>query len=580
MAGVEISLLGGLDIRVAGTAVGDALPRKARALVAYLALCGDKAQSRQELADLFWPDSGDEQVRANLRQALSSIRKAFADESGALIADNERVALDPSRVACDLARFRELARCDDPASLDKAAGLYEGSLLAGINLPGGSLEELFRLEREHCRAKAIAVLTRLCGLYVDQCDWQRCTETAVRLLAIDPLSEEAHRALIRAYGESGRPAEAIKQYEACRKLLLRELGTSPAPQTTALADAVRLRRTADGAPSASGSAATPADDRPSVVVLPLINKGEDADHDFFADGVTENIITGLSRFQEVRVIALKSACAAGSEAWSFQEIGRKLAVTHVAEGSVRRSTNRVRVSVQLVEVDSGEIVWSDRYDRELGDVFGVQDEIGDQIAARLSGQIRDSDIERVGRKRTEDMAAYDFVLRGRQCLNRYTQDGELEARHHFKRALQLEPNSAAACAGLSCSYIHEFEANWSQGPEDALDRAYELAERAVELDDTDNVALYALATVYHYRAQPDLACIQIDRSLELNPNDYHNICAKAWFLAYSGEPDEGIACSLEAIRLNPLATDGCRYKSGSRNTSMAAMKPPSRRLAK
>jgi adenylate cyclase len=165
-------------------------------------------------------------------------------------------------------------------------------------------------------------------------------------------------------------------------------------------------------------------------------------------------------------------------------------------------------------------------------------------------------------KPEEDLAAYDCLLRGRQCLNRYTRDGELEARRHFERALEREPEYAAALAGLAISYLHEYEANWCEAPEAALERCYDLAQKAVALDDADGSARYAIASACFYRGQHELAKVHIERALELNPNDYHHICSLGWFLAFSERPSDAIECSIQALRLNPLTPDNCLFNIG------------------
>jgi TolB-like protein/Flp pilus assembly protein TadD len=306
----------------------------------------------------------------------------------------------------------------------------------------------------------------------------------------------------------------------------------------------------------------PLPDGPSVAVLPFENKSGDPDHSYFADGLTENIITGLTRFREILVTGVKSIMIVREHANDLREIGRTLGVAHIVDGSVRKVGDRVRVTAQLVEAATGHRLWGENYDRDLDDIFAVQDEITDIIVATLAGRIEHLELRRAMKNPAEYPVAYDCVLRGRQCLNRYTKDGELEARRHFEQALKLEPDYAAAYAGLSISYLHEYEANWSEAPEEALERAAMLAQKAVALDDADSPARYAISLVCYYRGQHELAKVHMEKALELNPNDYHNICNKGWFLAFSDRSSESIACSVEAMRLNPLVPDNCYFSIG------------------
>jgi tetratricopeptide (TPR) repeat protein len=192
----------------------------------------------------------------------------------------------------------------------------------------------------------------------------------------------------------------------------------------------------------------------------------------------------------------------------------------------------------------------------------VQDEITNVIVATLAGRIEKLELRRVASHPTEDTVAYDSLLRGRQCLSRYTKEGEQEARGYFERALELEPDCASAYAGLSISFLHEYESSWCEAPDDALERAYGCARKAVALDDADSPARYAIASACFYRGQHELAKVHIETALELNPNDYHDICAKGWFLAFSDHPAEGVEGSIDAMRLNPLTPDNCLFTIG------------------
>ena len=329
---------------------------------------------------------------------------------------------------------------------------------------------------------------------------------------------------------------------------------------------VRIYRIAVGVPTAGPIRTASPDlalpDKPSIAVLPFNNMSGDPDQGYFSDGLTENIITGLTSFREILVIGVKSILVVREQAPDLRGIGRALGVAHIVEGSVRKAGDRIRVSARLVDAPTGQRLWAENYDRDLDDIFAVQDEITDIIVATLAGQIEQAEQRRVAKKPTEDLVAYECLLRGRQCLNRYTKDGEFEARRHFERAVGLDSDYAAAYAGLSISLIHEYEGSWSEAPEEALERAYSLARKAVALDDADSSARYALTNTCFYRGQHELAKAHIDKSLELNPNDYHNICTKGWFLAFSDHPSAGVDCSIEAMRLNPLAPETCLFAIG------------------
>ncbi len=997
MPDLRLSLLGGLEI-AGDAAAGRPLTRKARGMLAYLALHPRQAQSREKLAAMFWGGTAESQARTNLRQTLSSLRRALTSLNGAhLLTEGDHVALDLNGLALDVLRFEELIARSTPEDLEQAIALYKGDLLDGFSLNEEPFEEWIRSERERLRAMAVAALERLVTHYLDAQDFSRCVQVATRLLALDPLREDIHRALMRAYAAQGRLSLALKQYDICRDALRRELGVrpeseseqlyarirrqrsvlasvdgaqrqpdaeveanpsartadslnvgtsaqapaarqrlallvlpfdnlshsggvdelaigltegirtalsklrwlsimpfSPAPETdrdasdiekiadqhgarfvlegsvrrngdrvrvavqlvdarnashlwaerydrrltdvfsvedelvrcivvtlehvlvnarvqlpnrdaategdahSALrtanwlmrrldrednARAVRLLQqviaagpecvaahqvlsfchtlnaefcwSADPAAEAgkavragktaialadhdylshcclaeaalfardfeqavasaqralalnpNGSVAMgifgmvhafagPADKalepletvlridpddpclceykwayamaqfalgnqleaaawaaagsllkpdiatghliqaavhglagdakaaqgelgearrcapdlslaclptlfpvrceddyarlihglrsvgfshaagprsipagglplpaKPSVAVLPFDNNSGDPDQAYFANGITENIITGLTRFCDLFVMSFTSSRLARDRSGDVEEIGRQLGVAHIVKGSVGRAGSRVRVTAQLIDATTGHRIWAERYDRNLDDVFAVQDEITDVIVATLAGRIEAASRRRSAQKPAGDLAAYDYLLRARQCLRRYTQQDELAARSYLERAIELEPKSAAAYAALALSHIHEYESSWSEDPQSAIGRAFELAQKAVALDETDSVAHRALAYAAHYCDEHDLAKKEIDRAIALNPNDYSNLCIKAWILNFSGHPEEALVCRDQTLRLNPLAPDSCLLDIG------------------
>lgn len=575
MSGLKVSLLGGMEICPDGGAPEPAVTRKAGAMIAFLALQHGHAQSREKLAGLLWSHNTDDQARTNLRQALSRLRKALSNgDDGLLVADASRVRLDPDKLDLDVTRFEGLAADGSPDSLEAALALYRGDLLDGVSLNEEAFEDWLRGERERLRSVAITALEKLAGHYESTKDMARCIAAAARLVAMDPLREAAHRTLMRAYAAQGRQALALKQYQRCHDIMRRELGVEPDGDTRALYRNIREKRgeaTADGpvtgllqralatAEMLQGEDAPALDlpERPSVAVLPFENRSGDAAQDYFADGVTENIITGLTRFRDLFVIAPKTALMARGLAGDPREAGAELGVAHVVEGSIRKAGNRVRATVRLLDATDGHQVWAEQYDRDLDDVFAVQDEISERIVATLVGRIEEASLRRAERKAPADMTAFDHLLRARPPLNSYTMDGILKSRRLLDKALEIDPGFAAAWAELSRSFIAEYESNWTKDRAAALERARELAGKAVALDGADTVARYALANAHFYGKRQELASAEIDRALALNPNDYHNLCSKGWFLVFMGRVEEGMACSREAMRFTPFAPDNC-----------------------
>jgi DNA-binding SARP family transcriptional activator/pimeloyl-ACP methyl ester carboxylesterase len=243
MTGPHLYLLGGFDFAGVGAAV-PAFSRKARAMVAYLALQSGHSQSREKLATLLWGVNGETQARMSLRQAVSSVRKAMQASGGRFLTDGDNLALQLDGLDFDVARFEALAASTVPEELERALVIYRGDLLDGFGLKEEPFEDWLRVERERLRAMAVAVLDRLVAHYSAANDAAACVRAATRLLAMEPLREDIHRALMRAYAAQGRINLALKQYEHCRDALQRDLKLQPEPETRHLYEELRTRRMA------------------------------------------------------------------------------------------------------------------------------------------------------------------------------------------------------------------------------------------------------------------------------------------------------------------------------------------------
>ena len=225
---------------------------------------------------------------------------------------------------------------------------------------------------------------------------------------------------------------------------------------------------------------------PAIAILPLANQGDDAGHEYFADGLTQDIINALGRFSELTVMSWNAVFPYKGKPATPQEIGRHLAVAYLVEGSVRLTGDRVRVTVQLVDTRDGRVLWTVRLDEALVDVFAMQDSITSQIVGALAVRVTQIEQRRVLKKPTENLEAYDFVLRARPALQSPTRANNVEARTLLKRAIELDPNYAAAYAGLGDTYHMAASMGWAESPSDFLDRAEELANKALSLDNSES----------------------------------------------------------------------------------------------
>jgi TolB-like protein/Tfp pilus assembly protein PilF len=329
-----------------------------------------------------------------------------------------------------------------------------------------------------------------------------------------------------------------------------------------LRDPVRVYRVALDAPLPTGPGRSRGSDlkqeMPSIAVLPFVNMSGDPEQLYFSDGVTEDIITGLSHFRQLFVIARNSSFQYRDRAVDLGRVARDLGVRFVVEGSVRKADTRLRVTAQLIDATTGSHVWAERFDRELTDVFAVQDEITQTIVASLAGRVEDADRRRALRKSAGDLSAYDLLLRGKYCLEKGSQHDVLAARELFQRAIELDAESAAAYVALAETYFYEAISSWTASPEAAAERLFDLGRTAAALDDQDSRAHLCMAWGYwQVRGSFEMAKAQIEEAIALNPNDLDNYCLKGFLSTYAGELEEGIWCATQAIRRAPNMPEKC-----------------------
>ncbi len=305
----------------------------------------------------------------------------------------------------------------------------------------------------------------------------------------------------------------------------------------------------DAQPGAARCVAEPSP-IPVLAVLPFANLSAEAD-EYFADGLTEDIITNLSRFRDLRVIANASTFHFKGRAVDLAELRNRLNTGYVVQGSVRRAAGRVRISVQLIDAVNAQQVWGDHYDRDMQDIFALQDEVTRMIAATLGVRIQDAALRRALTKSSTELDAYDCVLRARRYTWMLRADVHAEARDLLERAVELDPLSSDAHALLANVYLgeHRFDMNPRPNP---IGRAMVHALAATQLDPQNAYARCWLAIVHFFRAENDKFEVEAARALELNPNDPETLADVGHYLAFMGEFERGVELTRRAQRLNPL----------------------------
>jgi adenylate cyclase len=292
-------------------------------------------------------------------------------------------------------------------------------------------------------------------------------------------------------------------------------------------------------------------DKPSIAVLPFVNMSGDPEQEYFSDGMTEDLITDLSKIAGLFVIARNSVFTYKGKAVKVQQVGRELGVHYVLEGSVRKAGGRLRITAQLVDASTGGHLWAERYDRSIGDIFVLQDEVTRQIVIALAVKLTEDEHEHLGRRYTENLEAYDYFLRGLEYFNRYTKESAEQSRRMFERAIELDPQISAAYGYLSLTYWLEWSFGWSHDPE-ILDRAFSLAQKSVVLNDSLPEGHRIIGNLYLWRKQHELGIAELEKSIALSPNDADAFTWLGDILAWAGRPDEAIELVKKAMRLNPI----------------------------
>jgi adenylate cyclase len=295
------------------------------------------------------------------------------------------------------------------------------------------------------------------------------------------------------------------------------------------------------------------EDRPSIAVLPFECMSSGPDDEYLADGLTEDILTGLSRFKELFVISRTSAFAYKNRHANLQEVAADLGVRYILEGSVRRAGARVRVTAQLIDALGGDRhVWADRYDRQIDDIFDLQDELTSAIVATLPGRIEAAAQERAARKRPENMAAYELVLAGKLLHHRSNREANAQALDYLGRAVKLAPDYAHAWAWRACTLGQAISYGWVDAENGAAyEPALEYLSRAQSLDDKDSDVHRLYSAVGVATNDFEAARRHQERALQLNPNDDLIVVQQGELLTWTGEPEEGAEWIKKAMALNP-----------------------------
>jgi adenylate cyclase len=293
----------------------------------------------------------------------------------------------------------------------------------------------------------------------------------------------------------------------------------------------------------------------SIAVLPFTNMSGDQNQAYLADGITEDVITNLSYFEGFLVISRTSSFAYKDKSMKSQAIGRELGVRYLLEGSIQRQEDQLRVTAQLIEAETGKHVWAGRYDRQVDDVFAIQDEITGSIASTLGETLWQAQAQKVARKPPSSFEAYDYRLRALDHLHRLNKDDNIKARELYEKALSLDSEYASAYIGLGWTYLLDVLGKWVDAGPEELDKALAHAQKAATITPDSAEAYRLIGRVYQMQRRHDDALAMMQRALELNPNNGDILANYGIVLIYAGRAEEGIEWGAKAIRRNPHHPD-------------------------
>ena len=552
--------------------------RKTRALLAAVALSAPRPALRGRLAELLWSRRPEEQARASLRQEIHRLLETLSPAGTEIMqVTRDHLSLKPGAAWVDVEEVMR-ATTDQPASLS----LLDGDLLEDLDGIDPTFDAWLTAERERLRDRARNVAE---ALLRESSEPEAAIPAAQRLLQIDRAHEGAWRALMRAHVARGERGMAIQAYDRCRAVLADLLDAAPSQETQKLLAEIRgpygsrVPVRAAPVPTLPEPLAPPAPppidelirDEPVPVleprletrtarggahvgVMPLLFSGATDEDAHLAPGLAEEITTALSRFRWMFVVASSSLARFATDTRDENAIRRTFGIDFLVDGSIQRVRNRLRITVRLLDLRAGnQVVWARRFDRQTNDLLSLQDEIAAEVVAQIDPEILLIEARRSAAQPPIDATAYDLVLRAIPLMWRMERTPFMQAGTHLARAIEVEPDYAAAHAWYAYWHVFLVGQGWTESPGEIMAAGGALAERAIVLDPFDARALTIAGHVrafLHRRHREALALHE--RALSLNPN-----LAMAWALsacayAYLGEAEEGERRNNRYKRLSPM----------------------------
>jgi len=553
---LELILLGRFECLLpSGTRISLSM-RKAEVLLAYLALTPGLRHPRERLINLLWSDRGEEQARNSLRQCLSAIKKSLGDVADMVLqVDRTTVSLIPELIDIDVHEFERLATEGDYESLTTAADLYQGEFLEGISIRDAACQEWLDSERARFKRQFIEILANLAETQLVSHDFGHAIKSAERLVKQDPLGESGWRLLMRAYSDNGDRSHALQTFKRCQQALRDEIDVEPESTTIELRDQIaggETKPVLEPTPlSKKSPIGSPASTDHSIAVLPFDNLSGDPEQEYFSDGITDSIILNLSLFPGLQVKSRNSSFAFKQQIKSLGEISTELNVDYIVEGSIRKSEQHVRITVQLIDAAGGNQIWGKRYDANLSDLFTLEEELSRSIAVTVTGQI-ESELQRIAiAKGADGQQAYDLLLSGTYHAQRFTRQDNVISIEKLNECLVQDPDNVRAHVMIYGSHNMDYLGRWTEDYQASFRKSEEHILRALELDPGSSLVHAFYGEFLTFNGELDKAAAHLDKALEINPNNPDALALRALNLESLGEFEASLRAAEHALSLDP-----------------------------
>lgn len=557
---IQISLLGEFALRNGEAVV---LPSKVQALLAWLTLTSGKPVKREVIRELLWPDRGEDQARHSLRQALFVLRRDGFGGLDVVQSRDNAISLGLERITSDVQELRDLIQLGPGASWQAIVALYRSPLLNGFPPISQEFDDFVTRERRLLEANVLAALEKIAAEAEASDDTEQSIAIRQRMLAIDPLREDSHRALIAAYARAGRRVDAIRVYDEAKALLRRDMDVAPAPETETLIADIRDGRTAGGLSSRIEMAlpiAAALSGPPRVAVLPLRQSEDQPLPAHLSDGITADIITQLAGLRELSVISHGSTFALRDPHIEPQAIGRKLNARYLVIGRVRRGGDRLRLTTELTEAETGQIVFSHTDDAYVSMSFDDQDRIVARLVNALVPQVRETELRRIRGKRPRVLSVYEKILLSREHILQLNRDNFGEAKTLLEEVIDEDPGYGEAYALAAEWHSTMAGEGWSPDRTGEIALVEKLNRTALELDNCNLRALvsYGYRKSIHHRDHAS-ALRTFSQALDVAPSS-----ANAWALsglcfAFAGEASDAVRHASRALELSPYDREAYKF---------------------